>query len=259
MEGQYSGVDILEALAGAHNYNDYLTRLVRESTEAEHLLDFGAGTGTFANRLRVEGCRVLCIEPDFSQRERLTEAGFEVLPAIDSLADESLPFVFSLNVFEHIEDDQCAIEQIYRKLAPGGGLLLYVPAFHCLWSTLDDKVGHHRRYTKKTLRTLVGLKFSIEKLQYADSLGFIAALTFRLLRRNASSLTAKSIGWYDKWIFPLSHMLDILFHRFVGKNVFVICKKIPAEASHAIHMQPSPSTSRELNSSRIEASSKRSG
>jgi SAM-dependent methyltransferase len=173
---------------------------------------------------------VLCIEPDFSQRERLVEAGFEVLPDIDSLPDESLPFVFSLNVFEHIDDDQRAIEQVYQKLAPGGIFLLYVPAFQCLWSTLDDKVCHFRRYTKKTLRTLVRPKFSIEKLEYADSLGFIAALTFRLLRRPATSLTAKSIARYDKWIFPLSRMLDILFHSFLGKNVFVICKKIPSNS-----------------------------
>ena len=229
MEGQYSGVDILEALESAHNYNDYLTRLIRESTESKDLTDFGAGTGTFAKRLREEGCSVLCIEPDFSERERLIEAGFKVLPDIDSLPDESLPFVFSLNVFEHIEDDKRAIEHIYQKLAPSGALLLYVPAFRCLWSSLDDKVRHYRRYTKKTLRTLVQPKFSIEKLQYADSLGFIAALTFRLLRKDARSLTAKSIAWYDTWIFPLSRMLDILFHRFLGKNVFIICKKIPVE------------------------------
>jgi SAM-dependent methyltransferase len=230
MEGQYSGVDILEALESAHNYNDYLTGLIQASTESKDLIDFGAGSGTFAKRLREAGCRVLCIEPDFSQRERLIEAGFEVLPDIDSLQDESLPFVFSLNVFEHIDDDQRAIEQVYQKLAPGGIFLLYVPAFHCLWSTLDDKVCHFRRYTKKTLRMLVRPKFSVEKLEYADSLGFLAALTFRLLRRPATSLTAKSIAWYDKWIFPLSRMLDILFHRFLGKNVFVICKKISSNS-----------------------------
>jgi SAM-dependent methyltransferase len=242
MEGQYSGIDILEALECAHNYNDYLTRLVCESTESKDLIDFGAGTGTFAKRLREEGCRVVCIEPDFSQRQRLIEAGFEVLPDILSLPDASLPFLFSLNVFEHIHDDQRAIEQIYQKLAPGGGLLLYVPAFHCLWSTLDDKVCHHRRYTKKTLRTLVRSRFSIEKVQYVDSLGFIAALTFRLLRKDSTSLTAKSIGWYDKWVFPLSRMLDILFHRFLGKNVFVICKKLPSELSHAAVHTQQPST-----------------
>src|SRR5262249_25642777 len=139
------------------------------------------------------------------------------------------PFVFSLNVFEHIQNDQRAVEEIYQKLTPRGVLLLYVPAFHCLWSTLDDKVCHYRRYTKRTLRTLVQPRFSIEKLQYADSLGFIAALTFRLLRKDSSSLTAKSIAWYDKWIFPLSRVLDVIFDRFLGKNVFVICKKISSD------------------------------
>ena len=208
-------------------------------------MDFGAGTGTFAKRLRAEGYRVRCIEPDFSQRDGLIETGFEAFPDIDALPDESLSCVFSLNVFEHIEDDQRAIEQIYQKLTPGGVLLLYVPAFHCLWSTLDDKICHHRRYTKKTLRTLVQPKFSIEKLQYADSLGFIAALTFRLLRREATSLTAKSIAWYDKWVFPFSRMFDILFHRFFGKNVFVICKKIPSDSRKLPFMSNRTSLARE--------------
>ena len=205
--------------------------MIRESTGSKDLIDFGAGTGTFAKRLREDGCRVLCIEPDFSQRERLIEAGFEAFPDIHVLRDESLPFVFSLNVFEHIQDDHRAVEQIYQKLAPGGALLLYVPAFHCLWSTLDDKVCHYRRYTKKTLRMLVRPRFSIEKLQYADSLGFIAALTFRLLRRDSATLTAESIAWYDKWIFPPSRVLDVLFHRFLGKNVFVICRKVLSDPS----------------------------
>jgi len=260
MEGQYSGVDILKALEGAHNYNDYLTRLIRESSESKDVVDFGAGTGTFAKRLRDEGCRVLCVEPDFSQRQRLIEAGFEVLADIDALPDQSLPFVFSLNVFEHIEDDQRAIEQIHRKLTPGGALLLYVPAFHCLWSTLDDKVCHYRRYTKKTLRSLVWPRFSIERLEYADSLGFIAALTFRLLRKNATALTPQSIAWYDQWIFPLSRILDILFHRFLGKNVFVICKKVPSEcADGAIHKeQPTRSIDRQLNSSNVNGLSRAS-
>ena len=134
-------------------------------------------------------------------------------------------------MFEHIEDDQRTIEQIYQKLASGGVLLLYVPAFNCLWSTLDDKICHYRRYTKKSLRKLVQPEFSIEKLQYVDSLGFIAALTFRLLRKDSTSLTAKSIAWYDKWVFPLSRVLDVLFHQFLGKNVFVICRKSPSNPS----------------------------
>jgi hypothetical protein len=43
MEQQYSGIDTLDALEIAHNYNHYLTRLIRESTESKDLINFGAG------------------------------------------------------------------------------------------------------------------------------------------------------------------------------------------------------------------------
>ena len=136
MEGQYSGVNILEALESAHNYNDYLTRLIRESTEAKDLIDFGAGIGTFSKRLRMAGYDVKCIEPDPLQRQRLEEQGFDTLENITSVADDSASFIFSLNVFEHIHDDSVAIREIRQKLKPGGTLLIYVPAFECLWSGL---------------------------------------------------------------------------------------------------------------------------
>ena len=37
---------------------------------------------------------------------------------------------------------------ICRALKPGGLLLVYVPAFALLWTRMDDKVGHQRRYTR---------------------------------------------------------------------------------------------------------------
>ena len=43
---------------------------------------------------------------------------------------------------------------------------------------------HYRRYTKTTLRRLVEQEgFAIEQVRYADCLGFIAALVFRLLQQ----------------------------------------------------------------------------
>jgi SAM-dependent methyltransferase len=226
MEGQYSGVDLLQALQGAHNYNDHLTELVRRAANSRELIDFGAGIGTFSTRLRDAGYDVVCIEPDLAQRQRLLEQGFKAFPDIASVPDESAPFIFSLNVFEHIDDHETAIRQIRQKLKPGGGLFLYVPAFQCLWSSLDDQVCHCRRYTKTTLRRLVqGAGFSIETLRYADSLGFFVTLFFRLSRRRVEALTPGSIGFYDRWIFPPNRVFDLLFHRWLGKNVFVLCRK----------------------------------
>lgn len=200
--------------------------MIRRAANSKDLIDFGAGIGTFSARLRDAGYHVVCIEPDSSQRQRLLEQGFKAFPDIASVPDESASFIFSLNVFEHIEDDEMAVMQVRRKLKPGGGFLLYVPAFQFLWSSLDDQVCHRRRYTKTTLRRLVqGAGFSIERLRYADTLGFLVTLLFRLSRRSAETLTPTSIGFYDRWIFPPSRVFDLLFNRLFGKNVFVLCRK----------------------------------
>jgi len=200
--------------------------LIRESTESRDLIDFGAGIGTFSKRLRTAGYHVKCIEPDPLQRQRLEEQGFDTLQNISSVAADSVSFIFSLNVFEHIHDDSVAIREIRQKLKPGGTLLIYVPAFECLWSSLDEKLCHHRRYTETTLRRLVEQEgFAIENVRYADCLGFISALVFRLFSGNASMLTATSISFYDHWLFPPSRVLDKLFDRWFGKNVYVLCRK----------------------------------
>jgi len=204
-----------------------LTGLIRESTESGDLIDFGAGIGTFSKRLRTAGYVVRCIEPDPAQREKLEKQGFEAFADISSVPDNSVSFIFSLNVFEHIEDDRSAIREVRQKLRQGGTLLIYVPAFKSLWTNLDEKLCHYRRYTKTTLRRLVEEEgFTIEHIRYADCLGFIATLIFRFLNRRASTLTVTAISVYDKWVFPPSRALDRLFHKWFGKNVYVVCKRL---------------------------------
>ena len=97
----------------------------------------------------------------------------------------------------------------------------------CLWTGLDEKLCHYRRYTKTSLRRLVEQEdFAIEHVRYADCLGFIAALIFRLLNRSASTVTATAISLYDRWLFAPSRVLDKLFGRWFGKNVYVLCKRL---------------------------------
>lgn len=182
--------------------------------------------GTFARRLQREGYDVVCIEPDDSQRQQLIDEGFEALATIDALPDNAASFVFSLNVFEHIREDASTVVQLWEKLRPGGGVLIYVPAFDCLWSSLDDQVKHCRRYTKRSLRELVERAgFSVEEIRYVDALGFLAALGFGVLRPSAATITAGSVRFYDRWLFRPSRFLDKLFHPFFGKNVYAIARK----------------------------------
>src|SRR6266480_5861347 len=95
-----------------------------------------------------------------------------------------------------------------------------------LGTSLDEKLYHYRRYTKTTLRRLVEQEgLAVEQVRYADCVGFIASLVFRLLNRSASTLAAPTISFYDRWLFPPSRVLDGLFGRWFGKNVYVLCRK----------------------------------
>jgi SAM-dependent methyltransferase len=54
---------------------------------------------------------------------------------------------FLLDVIEHLPDDVGALRQVYRALAPGGLLVVSVPALPFFWSWNDEAIGHQRRYS----------------------------------------------------------------------------------------------------------------
>lgn len=223
----YSGLEILRGLAAAKRYNALLVDIILENvTGRKSLVDFGAGIGTFAKLLRARGYRILCVEPDPFLRKEIGQADFDTADGIYSLPDQSAEFIFSLNVFEHIPDDAAVLCALRGKLRDGGRLLIYVPAFELLWSSLDDQVKHYRRYTRTSLMQLVvGCGYRVRKCRYADSLGFVAALAFRLMGNKHGNLSPSSIRLYDKFILPLSRRCDFILQYAFGKNVYVVCDK----------------------------------
>jgi SAM-dependent methyltransferase len=68
---------------------------------------------------------------------------------------QAFPLVMAFEVLEHIEDDTAAMRQWGSWLAPGGTLLMSVPAHPRLWSAADEWAGHYRRYRKQDLVAVV--------------------------------------------------------------------------------------------------------
>src|SRR5688572_26244521 len=148
----YSGVDNLEIMQEAQNYNRYLLNLVRRhAPDGARTLDFGAGNGQFAIPVAALGYAVMAVEPDRALRDSLNGRGIRTVAGCEDLADESLDYVYTLNVLEHIGDDVGALRLVRTKLVTGGRLLAYVPAFPVLYSSMDHKVGHVRRSHQETL------------------------------------------------------------------------------------------------------------
>ena len=69
------------------------------------------------------------------------------------------------DVLEHIPDDVRALGDAHALLAPGGRLLLTVPAHQTLWSYFDESAHHCRRYSAAELREkMVRAGYGIEML-----------------------------------------------------------------------------------------------
>ena len=223
---QYRGHDILDLLKDARNYNRWLAdqAFAAKPLEATQIVDLGAGRGTFAEMLRAAGLQIDCVEPDPENQMFLRQRGFSVQSTMGEHKPESVDYVYTLNVLEHVPKDEELVRDVFLRLRSGGRLFIFVPAFPALWSHLDDYVEHQRRYRRRPMvEMLRRAGFAVERARYADCLGFFAALLFR--RGAQTEISPRAIWIYDRLLFPVSKILDSLLGRFFGKNLAVICRK----------------------------------
>ena len=224
----YNGSDNLKIMAEAKNYNRFLIKqIIKYHLNDNVMLDFGAGLGSFSLPLIKMGVRILCIEPDPKLSEKLIKHGLKVFSCIDNITDEFIDYVFMLNVLEHIKDDVGILKNLYNRIESNGTLFLYVPAFNILFSSMDRKVGHLRRYTKSSLIPLVQeAGFIVQKAVYVDSIGFGISLLYKFFGTPKGDLNPSEIKFYDSVIFPVSRFFDRLFlQNFLGKNLLVIAHR----------------------------------
>lgn len=129
-------------------------------------------------------------------------------------------------MLEHIEDDAAVLGQFFSKIRPGGKLLVYVPAFQVLFSSMDTKVGHVRRYTRKELGAKTkAAGFSIRTNEYVDCAGFAASLLYKFVGNDSGEINEKALIAYDRLVFPISRFADKGFKHLLGKNVHLVAVK----------------------------------
>ena len=215
-------------MTDAINYNAYLRELVLKHVNHEApVLDVGAGIGTFASAMRDEGIDVRAFEPDSQQSAAIRDKEIECHDDINAISSGSTGSIYSLNVLEHIDDDVAAMRDWGRVLTSGGRLVLYVPAFQVLFSDMDRKVGHFRRYSRASLVAKVeAAGYDVIASRYVDSIGFLATLAYKAFARPGGGINRRSLLIYDRALFPVSILCDLLANRFFGKNVLVVARKV---------------------------------
>jgi SAM-dependent methyltransferase len=231
-EFNYSGEE-LDALGEADNYYAWIASRFAPYL-GDRMVEVGAGIGTFLERLLAlrPAARVTAIEPADNNFPVLARrfAGDPRVTPVHGYLDGALPAggadaVVAVNVMEHVEDDAAFLRDAARALAPGGHLLLFVPALPALFGTLDEAFEHHRRYTRPgLLEKLAAAGLEPVQVRYMNVTGIPAWWLFgKVLRRR--TITAGDARTYDRWVVPAVRFLEDRIDPPLGNALLAVAKK----------------------------------
>lgn len=180
-----SGSSTLEVMEGAHRYNRWIYDRVREGL-GQRVLEIGCGTGTITSflvdRQLVVGIDVVdryiqSTAERYRHRPNIVILRHDLTESIEPLRGYRFDSAVSVNVLEHIANDEAAMKAVYALLEPGGRFTVLVPSHPALLGRFDRDIGHHRRYTKSELRRkLEASGFVIERIRRSNPVGALGWL-----------------------------------------------------------------------------------
>lgn len=150
----------------------------------QKLYDWGGGNGVVAAHLQQLGYQCTLVEalPDAVIMAKSRGIDTVVQLPIQQFTETALDAIMLFDVIEHIEDDVSIIKQAYQQLKPKGFIIITVPAFYHLKSSVDDEIGHYRRYTTRSIsEKLKTAGFSIEAASYFFSILYFPLFIFRVI------------------------------------------------------------------------------
>jgi SAM-dependent methyltransferase len=167
------------------------------------ILDAGCGSGRNMVELARHGTVTgIELSPTSVELARERKIGEVVEGSLLEMPFEAGSFDFgaSLDVIEHLEDDVGALRELRRVIAPGGALLITVPAYGWLWSGHDEINHHYRRYTRQSLAAAAEeAGWESVRTTYFNSVLLPVAIVLRVLDRFSRKTTESSL---DLWVPP---------------------------------------------------------
>jgi 2-polyprenyl-3-methyl-5-hydroxy-6-metoxy-1,4-benzoquinol methylase len=225
---EYAAND-LEIIEEAHRYGEHIFELFRPFV-GRRVLEVGAGIGTMSKKLVRVSELVIGIEPNANCVARLegamrAEPKFTLRPChledcdLSELQRQQLDTIYCVNVLEHIEDDVAALKAFKDAIVPGGHVLIYVPAVQAAYGPLDAELGHHRRYSKRTLSAaFAAAGLDLIRLRYANPIGLIGWM-YNARVTKARSHSLDQVRVFERFVAPWALPLERLIPPPLGSSL----------------------------------------
>jgi 2-polyprenyl-3-methyl-5-hydroxy-6-metoxy-1,4-benzoquinol methylase len=170
------GAHILNSLSGMNRFNRWMAQTVVMPYMGARVMELGAGIGNMTQHLSRGRRSYMATDIDeehlarmrvrFRGRPNLTIRKVD-LTVVEDFTDlrGKADTVVCLNVVEHVKDDLLALRNIHSALSPGGRAIILVPQDQSVYGTLDEVLGHFRRYSRAELKSrMEAAGFEVEQV-----------------------------------------------------------------------------------------------
>jgi glycosyltransferase involved in cell wall biosynthesis/phospholipid N-methyltransferase len=205
------GRGLLNSLTGTPQYLSWLTRVVRPHL-GDTVLEIGAGLGNLTGRLMARKIEYVAAESDplylhalknrFLRTPNVTVC--ELDPQYPGDYDPLLARFDSaicINVLESVKDPVQVLDSLGRCLKTGGTLVVLVPQGTDLYGSLDEAMGHRRRFSSADLAQALGQAgFEVLAFYQLNKIGALSWWIFgKVLGRKRISKPALKL--FDKTVW----------------------------------------------------------
>ncbi len=193
------GSQIMGRIARAPRFSAWMADVIRPFC-GTYVLEIGSGLGSITRRLvprkryvasdvnplHLHTLRALRGDRPYLDAQFCDVTDLSSFPKVEGGFDT----VIALNVIEHVDGDREALANIRSALAPGGRAIVLVPQGEDLFGSLDEVLGHKRRYSEASLRRLAAeAGFTVRELLRFNRIGTPAWwLNGKLLKRRSFGL-----------------------------------------------------------------------
>ena len=193
----------------------------KESASLIHgtVLEIGSGEGYGMIELAPKAEHYIAIDKyetlipkELKEKNNITFIKSEV-PPLEEIKDESVDFVVSFQVIEHIKNDKLFLQEIYRVLKPGGKAILTTPN---LLMSLSRSPWHIREYDPEEMKEI--LKTSFKKIELKGIFGNEKVMEYyKKNKESVERITRFDIFrmqyWLPKWLLEIPYDILNRFNR----------------------------------------------